>query len=57
MNNYKQETFPCAVMETINNKANKIRKYERKKAILLMDCTSCQELEKELIKLTKELKL
>ena len=37
--------------------ADKMQEHERRKQKLMLTCTSCKELERELQKLTKELKV
>lgn len=41
----------------IKEHAQRIREYERRKQELMMTCKSCEELEKELRKLAKELRI
>lgn len=41
----------------IKKHADKMQEYERRKQKLMLTCTSCEELERELQKLTKELKV
>lgn len=41
----------------IKKHADKMQEYERRKQKLMLICTSCEELERELQKLTKELKV
>ena len=57
MNNYEQLTLQGDSFETIKSYAQRVQEYEKRKQILMMTCTSCEELEKELRKLTEELKI
>ncbi len=58
MNNYDQLTFQgVGQYEMIKKHADKMQEYERRKQKLMLICTSCEELERELQKLTKELKV
>lgn len=41
----------------IKKHADQMQEYERRKQSLMMTCESCEELERELQKLTKELKI
>lgn len=57
MNNYEQLTFQGGQYEMIKKHADKMQEYERRKQKLMLTCASCEELERELQKLTKELKV
>lgn len=52
----KQLTF-MEENEMVNNYVNKMHEYERRKSELMMSCKSCEELERALRKLAKELKV
>lgn len=57
MNNYEQLTFQGGQYEMIKKHADKMQEYERRKQKLMLTCTSCDELERELRKLMEELKI